>query len=75
VEKKLLTWLLVALASYPVGCGIFMVSCQISESVSDKEPQKVLRNVQVGMTPAVVEAMMGRASEYTVRYGRADNNE
>jgi hypothetical protein len=68
--KKPLLWVLVLLICYPLGCGVFVATCRVADSITAKDADGLLARIHSGMTPAEVEAVIGRPSEHTVLYPR-----
>jgi hypothetical protein len=73
--KNALRWLLRLLIRYPLGCGAFVATCGVADSVTAKESESLLARVHSGMTAAQVEAAIARPPEYTVRYARLGEDE
>ena len=73
--KKALRWVLVLPICYPLGCAAFVATCRGADSVTAKDSESLLARIRTGMTPAEVEAAVGRPPEYTVQYARTGDEE
>jgi len=63
-----LKWLLVLIILYPlVGC-VSLDILMLADEITATEARHLLDKIRVGMTPAEVEAIMGRPAEYQRDY-------